>query len=110
MIKSGLWISSVDNPFWIEVRNNQVFWLGMNKHSSEFSLGEKWCHVGHGTIKGSEIYLTWSDMPVGKDQLQGSITIKIIDETTMKVIGDPGDFGKSEWKWASEQKNFKELR
>lgn len=105
-IKSGLWMSSGNNPFWIEVKNDQVFWLGMNQPTEEFSLGEQWCHVGHGTIKDSKIYLTWSDIPVGKDQLDGTIIIEIIDTTTMRVIEDSGNFGKSEWTWKSEQKNF----
>lgn len=108
-IKSGWWTSSGNNPFWLEVKNDQVFWLGMNQPTEEFSLGEQWCHVGHGTIKGSKIYLTWSDIPVGKDQLDGTITIEIIDATTMRVVEDSGNFGKSEWTWRSEQKNFNDF-
>ncbi len=108
-INSGFWQSSGKNPFWINVVDNHVFWLGMNQKSPDANLGENWCHVGHGEIKGNKIELSWADIPVGKDQLQGKIIIEIINETHMKVIEDSGNFGKSEWTWISSNKTFSGL-
>lgn len=108
-IKSGFWRSAGQNPFWITAIDDQIFWMGMNNKSHENNLGEHWCHVGHGEISGNQIILNWSDIPVGKDQQNGTITIEIIDKTHMKVVNDSGAFGKSEWIWESEHKNFSEL-
>ncbi|MCK0192589.1 hypothetical protein [Arenibacter sp. F20364] len=109
-IKSGLWMSKGENPFWVKVIGDQVFWLGMNKHTDEVPNGSKWCHVGHRSIKGNLIYFNWSYIPVGKDQMYGAITIKIINSSTMKVIENSGNFGKSKWQWVSKKKNFNELK
>ncbi|WP_428740475.1 hypothetical protein [Tenacibaculum sp.] len=109
-IKPGFWQSTGKNPFWINIIDNQVFWLGMNQNSDNANLGENWCHVGHGKIKDNKIELTWADIPVGKDQLYGKIIIEIIDETHMKVIEDSGNFGKSEWVWVSGNMSFSELK
>ncbi|MCG6190024.1 hypothetical protein [Maribellus maritimus] len=108
-LKSGFWTSAGKNPFWINVVGDQVFWLGMNSKSEENDLGENWCHVGYGKITGNKIILNWSDIPVGKDRLNGTITIEIINETKMTVVDDSGDFGKSEWMWKSDSQNFSEL-
>ncbi len=109
VIKPGFWQSAGKNPFWFNVVDNQVFWLGMNQKSDEANLGENWCHVGHGELIDNKIELTWADIPVGKDQLHGKIIIEIIDPTHMKVIEDSGNFGKSEWTWFSDSKTFSEL-
>ena len=74
----------------------------MNQNSKEVDLGENWCHIGHGKINENKIKLSWSDMPVGKDKLNGEIVIEIIDMTHMKVLEDTGGFGKSEWTWQSQ--------
>lgn len=108
-IKSGYWESTGKNPFWISVNSNKVYWLGMNNKSSENNLGENWCHVGHGEINNNKITLSWSDIPVGKDKLKGTIVIQIIDATHMKVVEDSGNFGKSEWTWVSDSKKFSEF-
>ncbi|MBA4745984.1 MAG: hypothetical protein H2058_12085 [Muricauda sp.] len=109
-IRSGLWTSNQENPFWIQVQENQVFWLGMNKRGQNISLGEKWCRIGHGRIKGSNLYLTWTDIPVGHNQMDGFIVIEIIDETTMRVSWNLGDFRKSVWKWVTDKKHFKDFQ
>lgn len=108
-IKPGFWQSAGNNPFWINVVNNSVFWLGMNQKTNDVNFGENWCHVGHGTIKGNKIELSWADIPAGEDQLSGKIIIQIIDETHIKVIEDSGSFGKSEWRWIDSIKNFSSL-
>jgi len=110
LIKSGFWQSAGKNPFWINVVDNHVFWLGMNQKTDDTNLGENWCHVGHGIINEDKIELSWADVPVGKDKLYGKITIKIIDETHIKVIEDSGNFGKSEWEWVHPIKSFSSLQ
>ena len=77
--------------------------------TNDVNFGENWCHVGHGTIKGNKIELSWADIPAGEDQLSGKIIIQIIDETHIKVIEDSGSFGKSEWRWIDSIKNFSSL-
>jgi len=108
-IKPGFWTSAGKNPFWINIINNQVYWLGMNQKTQSSGLGEQWCHVGFGKINDDQIHLKWSDIPVGEDQLSGKIIIKIIDETHIKVIEDSGNFGKSEWTWVSDGKSFSDF-
>ncbi|MCO6176354.1 hypothetical protein NHF50_14985 [Flavobacterium sp. NRK F10] len=108
-IKSGFWRSEGGNPFWIKFTDNHVFWLGMNNKTDDSNLGETWCHVGFGEINGDLITLKWSDISVGKDQLNGNITIQVISETEMMVIEDSGNFGKSKWIWESENKNFSQF-
>lgn len=107
--KRGFWKSTGGNLFWINVVENKVFWLGMNNKTAEGELGENWCHVGNGKIKGNQIVLEWADIPVGLDNLNGKITIEIISETQMKVIGDSGNFGKSIWNWKKENFNFSQI-
>ncbi|GAA4280785.1 alpha/beta hydrolase-fold protein [Gaetbulibacter aestuarii] len=109
LIKPGLWQSMGKNPFWINVVENNVFWLGMNQKTDDVNLGENWCHVGLGKIKDDTLELTWADIPAGKDQLNGKITVEIINETHMKVIQDSGNFGKSEWHWVALNKSFSEV-
>ena len=108
-LKAGFWQSSGKNPFWITLVGEQVFWLGMNQASADARLGANWCHVGHGTIEGNRLTLSWADVPVGKDQLHGQIVVEIINETHLQVLEDSGNFGKSEWHWVSDNQNFAEF-
>ncbi|CAM1347408.1 hypothetical protein [Tenacibaculum crassostreae] len=105
-IKSGFWLSSKGNPFWIKTQNNKVFWLGMNKKSNQTNMGDDWCHTAHGTITDNFIELVWSDIPIGKDELEGKINIEIINSIHLKVIEDSGNFGKSEWTWVTDTKRL----
>ena len=105
-IKSGFWKSSSDNLFWIQVQNETVFWLGMNKKTQQYNEGSNWCHVGYGTFQDNTILLNWSDMPIGNDCLSGNIIIQIINDSEMKVIKDSGNFGLSHWKWVSKRNHF----
>ncbi len=105
-IKSGLWKSSSNNLFWIQVQGSLVYWLGMNRKTEQYSEGANWCHVGHGTIQNDIIVLHWSDIPIGNDNLSGHVTIQIINECEMKVIKDSGSFGLSQWKWVCDKSHF----
>jgi len=109
LIKNGVWKSTGGNLFWINVVQNKVFWLGMNNKTKENELGENWCHVGYGTIINNRIVLDWSDISVGKGNLNGEITIEIISNIKMKVIEDSGNFGMSIWNWEKEQLNFSQI-
>lgn len=109
VIKSGFWKSEGGNPFWINVIEDQIYWLGMNNKSIEVNLGQNWCHVGFGKIENNFITLKWSDIAVGKDQLNGVIKIQIISNIEMIVVEDSGNFGKSKWIWQSKTKNFSQF-
>lgn len=110
MIRSGYWESAEGNCFWIRQKDGQVFWLGMNKSSGTYSLGANWCHVGNGEIKDQMLYLDWSDVPSGKDELSGKIEVEIINETEIKVVKDhTGDFGFSTWTWQNNQTSFAKM-
>jgi len=109
MIKKGVWKSTGENLFWINIVNNKVFWLGMNKKTKESELGENWCHVGNGTIHNNQIVLDWSDIPVGKGNLNEKIVIEKINHIKMKVIEDSGNFGKSIWNWEKDYLNFSQI-
>ncbi|WP_143102421.1 hypothetical protein [Lutibacter maritimus] len=109
LIKNGVWKSTGGNLFWINIVQNKVFWLGMNNKTSEYELGENWCHVGNGTIIDNRIILDWSDISVGKGNLNGKIVIEIISAIEMKVIEDSGNFGMSIWNWEKDQLNFSQI-
>jgi hypothetical protein len=109
LIKNGVWRSTGGNLFWINIVQNKVFWLGMNNKTSEYELGENWCHVGNGTIIENQIILDWSDISVGKGNLNGKIVIEIISAIEMKVIEDSGNFGMSIWNWEKDQLNFSQI-
>ncbi|MEN7551092.1 hypothetical protein AAG747_24435 [Rapidithrix thailandica] len=106
VIKSGFWKSTGGNPFWIKVIENNVFGLGMNNVSQEYTLGEKWCHVGKGEIQDMFLYLEWSDIPGGTDELNGKIKVETLNETRMKVVEDSGSLGLSTWNRVSNKKDF----
>ena len=105
-IRPGYWESGGKNPFWLNVVDDQVFWLGMNQANKDQRQGANWCHVGCGKIHDDTLELTWSDIPAGRDQLHGRIVIKIIDATHMAVVEDSGGFGRSEWHWVDAVRNF----
>lgn len=109
LIKNGVWKSTGGNLFWINVVQNKVFWLGMNNKTKENELGENWCHVGNGIIIDNRIILDWSDISVGKGNLNGKIVIEIMSNIKMKVIEDSGNFGMSIWNWEKEQLNFSQI-
>lgn len=109
LIKNGVWKSTGGNLFWVNLVQNKVFWLGMNNKTEENELGEKWCHVGYGTIIDNRIILDWSDIPVGEDKLNGKITIELISNIKMKVIEDSGNYGNSIWNWEKEHLNFSQI-
>ena len=44
-IKPGFWQSAGNNPFWINVVNNSVFWLGMNQKTNDVNFGENGLYV-----------------------------------------------------------------
>ena len=68
-----------------------------------------WCHVGNGTLIDNRIILDWSDISVGKGNLNGRIVIEIISSIKMKVIEDSGSFGMSIWNWEKDQLNFSQI-
>jgi len=86
-----------------------VFGLGINQKLEEINLGENWCHLGHDKIHNNKIKLSWFDMPISEDKLNGEVVIEIIDITHMKAIENFGGFGKPEWAWVSQSKNILEL-
>jgi len=108
-IRNGVWKSTDNNLFWVNVVEDKVFWLGMNNKTQENELGENWCHVGNGKIINHQIILNWSDISVGKGNLNGRIVIEIISNIEMKVIVDSGNFGMSTWKWDKYHLNFSQL-
>lgn len=108
-INNGVWKSTGGNLFWINIIQNKVFWLGMNNKTLENELGENWCHVGNGTKIDNRIILDWSDISVGKGDLNGKIVIEIISNIKMKVIEDSGNFGMSIWNWEKDQLNFSQI-
>lgn len=81
----------------------------MNNKTSEKAPGAEWCHVGYGQLSGNQLILQWADVPVGTDELYGTVTIEVVSETEMKVVEDSGSFGKSVWHWHMPQKNFNAL-
>ena len=109
-IKNEVWKSTDNNLLWINVIENKVFWLGMNNKTKENNLGENWCHVGNGKIIDHQIILDWSDISVGKANLNGKIVIEIISNIEMKVIEDSGNFGLSFWNWEKDNLNFSQLQ
>ncbi|WP_408037090.1 hypothetical protein [Tenacibaculum aestuarii] len=107
--KKGAWKSTGGNLFWINIVNENVFWLGMNNKTPETELAENWCHVGNGKIKDNLITLEWADIPIGSDNLNGRIIIEIISEVQMKVIEDSGNFGMSVWNWEKEHLTLSQI-
>lgn len=46
--KRGFCKSTGVNLFWINIVNENIFWLGMNNKIPKSDLAENWCHVGNG--------------------------------------------------------------
>ncbi len=109
LLKNGVWKSTGGNLFWINIIKDKVYWLGMNNKTAENELGEDWCHVGNGTVVDNRIILDWSDISVGKGNLNGRIVIEIISSIKMIVIEDSGNFGMSTWNWETDQLNFSQI-
>lgn len=100
-LRSGRWRTPGGNYFWIQCTGSEIFWLGMNRASGDRSQGTMWTQVGHGIVQGTNIQLSWSDVPYGSIRTGGRIELRVAADTLLQVIRDDGPCEVSRISWVS---------
>lgn len=97
---TGRWFCDDEGTYYLRQLGATVWWFGRSKNDGEF-----WTNVFRGTLTGNVLDGEWADVPIGRDQLSGTMTleVKVADRQVIglrktRQIG--GDFLGENWKRA----------
>lgn len=88
---TGVWQADAGSGYYyFRQVGNQFWWLG-----EESDSGPNWCNVAYGTISGDTIKVNWADVPKGNIMNKGKLTIDIMSNDELQIVGNPAPFGAS---------------
>lgn len=88
---TGTWQANAGSGYYyFRQAGNQFWWLGEESDSSP-----NWCNVAYGTISGNTIKVNWADVPKGNIMNKGKLTINIVSDDYLEIVGNPSPFGAS---------------
>jgi hypothetical protein len=89
---TGQWSGSDGGTYFIRHVGNQLWWFGQSSDN-----GATFSNVFNGTVLGNQVMGEWSDVPPGKSQNAGYISLQIIDANHLQAVTQTGGFGGSKW-------------
>jgi len=89
---TGKWFCNDGGSYFIRQVGNEIWWHGISGDG-----GATWSNVFHGRLNGDQISGRWADVPQGRVQNAGEMTIQILGNNKFKAIRKTGGFGGSEW-------------
>ena len=98
---TGSWRANDGGVYYLRQAGGCLWWFGTHLTELEEAGGQPgWANVAVGHIVGDDIYLEWSDVPLGTSQGRGTLTLRVAEGGDRIVkIDQPvnGDFGGSFW-------------
>lgn len=95
---TGRWFCDDEGTYFLRQLGATVWWFGRSKSDGEF-----WTNVFRGTLNGNVLDGEWADVPIGRDQLSGTMTLevtiadgRVLGLRKTRQIG--GDFLGNNWK------------
>jgi hypothetical protein len=86
---TGVWQANAGGGYYyFRQEGSQVWWLGEQSDSSP-----NWCNVAYGMISGDTIKVNWADVPKGNIMNHGKLTIQILSDNALQIVGNPAPFG-----------------
>lgn len=89
---NGRWSASDGGTYYIRQVGNQLWWYGESPNQ-----GATWSNIFHGQIRGKEVAGKWVDVPKGRNNLAGEITLRVVSSNQFKAVRRTGGFGGSLW-------------
>lgn len=98
---TGSWRANDGGVYYLRQAGGCLWWFGTHLTELKPAGGQPgWANVAVGHIVGDDIYLEWSDVPLGTTQGRGTLTLRVAEGGDRIVkIDQPvnGDFGGSFW-------------
>jgi hypothetical protein len=98
---TGAWRGSDGGTYYLRQAGDCLWWFGTHLTELEEAGGQLgWANVAVGRIVGDEIYIEWSDVPLGTAQGRGTLVLRVSDhDDRIEKIDAPhdGGFGGSFW-------------
>ena len=85
---SGRWRSNYGGTYYIKQLGNELWWYGESGNK-----GASWSNVFHGYIGKQEIAGKWVDVPKGRVNSQGEMTVQIASPDRLVAVRKTGGFG-----------------
>jgi hypothetical protein len=89
---TGKWFCNDGGSYFIRQIGNEIWWHGLSRDG-----GATWSNVFHGRLNGNQVSGRWADVPQGRIQNAGEMTLQILGNRKFKAIRKTGGFGGSEW-------------
>jgi hypothetical protein len=108
---TGLWQCDDGGTYVLRQIGDVIWWLGLSKdHSAHpvldsgdgiFYPGLRFCNVFRGQVQGNRVYGPWSDVPRGKTDNRGDLSLQLVlglqGQQQLILNGQTGDFGGTSW-------------
>jgi hypothetical protein len=89
---TGRWRCNDGGTYFIRQAGSELWWYGQSGDG-----GATWSNVYHGRMQGNKIIGQWADVPHGKLQNAGEMSLEVLGSRRLKAIRRTGGFGGSEW-------------
>jgi hypothetical protein len=89
---TGRWRCNDGGTYFIRQVGSDLWWYGQSGDG-----GATWSNVFHGSIQGNQVIGRWADVPHGKLQNAGEMSLEILGNRKLRAIRRTGGFGGSEW-------------
>jgi len=86
---TGTWSCDNGGTYYFRQNGDELWWYGDG--------GTDWKNVFHGEIHGTQIFGSWADVPSGRKQNTGSLTLEIVSSTKIRRIWTSGNYGGTIW-------------
>jgi len=88
---TGVWNSS-GATFYVRQLDKEIWWFGERSPTNLF-----WTNVARGTVDGNLVHVKWVDVPMGETRSEGTLTLRIVDSTHLKIEKNPNNFWDRDW-------------
>jgi hypothetical protein len=89
---TGRWRCDDGGTYFIRQIGNELWWYGQSADG-----GRRWSNVFKGKIRGNEVNGRWADIPRGRAQNNGQISLRVVGSRKLRAIKKTGGFGGNEW-------------
>jgi len=99
---TGVWRSQDQGNYYVRQLGNDIIWVGMSPDE-----GQTWTNAFVGKLSGDTITGNWADVPRGKVQGSGTLTLKVTNDggkISIQKTGSTGSpFGATTWERGAAQ-------
>ena len=89
---TGRWSANDGGTYYLRQVGSELWWYGQSGDG-----GQSWSNVYQGTIQGEQITGSWADVPHGRIQSSGVMSLAINNPNQLTATNRTGGFGGSVW-------------